>query len=713
MENLSEGPRSQIDREAGSELAQGILERYSHSPGVIPIAAMLKSAGRVARLSTNRIPLLSDIQRRWAPADNSWWPALSYVWPIGFPGALSRSTHLMRFANETALSSSEQAIALSTGRGAPRRISTPLTALLTAMQAASPVHFTSEKYGQRSVDPLSVSTVREIGQPIDMEAYRVGRAQEARTGARITAGDNNAAILQRHLDGTRKILRSLMSGSLGTAILQRHMDGPAGLIMRQMPGVVDVQRYFAEPVALSRERQGSDPVATEWRHSAKAGNSTPGVINLSVDPLSVPTVGDVLQPVEMKTHYTSRAQKARAEVPIMAGAGDLGTAIIQRFLYGPGGRAIQRMPEMPGPVSSEGHETVGVQRGHERPVALSRERQGSDPVATEWRHSAKAGNSTPGVINLSVDPLSVPTVGDVLQPVEMKTHYTSRAQKARAEVPIMAGAGDLGTAIIQRFLYGPGGRAIQRMPEMPGPVSSEGHETAGVQRGHERPVALSRGMPVSYPVATEWRHSAKAGNSTPSVINLSMERHLDGTRKTLGSLMSGNLGTAILQRQMDGPAGLIMRQMPGVVGPQGSEDRGIVETLAAPQPAISLFRDVIPEIDQFKVAATESSSEMPLVGTAGLNFVKAGNNSMTTTHAQPDTISTSVSMPLQRTTAGSQDAVPEAESQDSRSPQSTDEFSTQSTTGLHNEINLEELADEVYAIIEERLVIERESLGLN
>jgi len=303
--------------------------------------------------------------------------------------------------------------------------------------------------------------------------------------------------------------------------------------------------------------------------------------------------------------------------------------------------------------------------------------------------------------------------GDMLQPVELKAHYTSRDQKARAEVPIMAGAGDLGTAIIQHFLYGPGGRAMQRMPEMPGPVSSDGHETARVQRGHERSVALSREMPGSDPVATEGRYSAKAGNSTPGVIDLSMERHLDGTRKILRSVMSGSLGTAVLQRHIDGPAGLIMRQMHGVVGPQGSEDRGIVETLAAPQPAISLFRDVIPEIDQFKVAATESSLEMPLVGTAGLNSVKAGNSSTTTTHAQPDTISTSVSMPLQRTTAGSQDVVPEAGSQDSRSPQSTDEFSTQSTIASHNETNLEDLADEVYAIIEERLVIERESLGLN
>jgi len=639
MENLSEGPRSQIDREAGSELAYGILERYGHSPGVIPIAATLKLAERVARLSTNRIPLLSDIQRRWAPTDDSWRPALSYVWPIGFSGALSRSTHLMRFANETALSSSKQAIpvTMSTGRGgAPRLISTPLTAPLTEMQTSRPVHFTSEKYGQRSVDPLSVSTVGEVGQPIDMEAHYVGRAQEARTGARITAGDGNpgAAILQRHLDGTRKTLHSLMSGSLGTAILQRHMDGPAGLIMRQMPGVVDVQRHFAEPVALSREMPGSDPVVTEGRHSAKAWNSTPGVINLSVDPLSVPMDGDMLQPVEPKAHYTSRDQKARAEVPIMAGAGDLGTAIIQRFLYGPGDRTVQPMSEMPGPLSSEGHETVGVQRGNERPVALSREMPVSYPVATEGRHSAKAGNSTPGVIDLSVDPLSVPMDGDMLQPVEM-----SRAQEARAEVPIMAGADDLGTAILQR--------------------------------------------------------------------------HPDGTRKILHSLMSGSLGTTILQRHIDGPAGLIMRQMPGVVGPQGSEDRGIVETLASPHLAISLFRDVTPEIDRLKVATTESSLEMPLVGTAGLNSVKAGNSSTTTTHAQPDTISTSVSMPLQRTTAGSQDVVPEAGSQDSRSPQSTDEFSTQTTTGSHNETNLEDLADEVYAIIEERLVIERESLGLN
>ena len=79
-----------------SELAQNIWGRYGHSPGVIPTAVTLGLARRITRLSTNRIPLLADIQRRWTGADVSFpgsWSSLPYARPIVFPGTLSVSAN--------------------------------------------------------------------------------------------------------------------------------------------------------------------------------------------------------------------------------------------------------------------------------------------------------------------------------------------------------------------------------------------------------------------------------------------------------------------------------------------------------------------------------------------------------------------------------------------------------------------------------------------
>jgi hypothetical protein len=67
-----------------SNLGGQIRQRYGSSPGVIPMGATLGLAARFTRLSTDRLPLLAQIQRRWAPADGGSprsWSGLPYAWP--------------------------------------------------------------------------------------------------------------------------------------------------------------------------------------------------------------------------------------------------------------------------------------------------------------------------------------------------------------------------------------------------------------------------------------------------------------------------------------------------------------------------------------------------------------------------------------------------------------------------------------------------------
>lgn len=57
-------------RDVGHGLAQRIWGRYGGAPGAIPLAATRGLARRITRLSRGRLPLLANLQRRWAPAES-------------------------------------------------------------------------------------------------------------------------------------------------------------------------------------------------------------------------------------------------------------------------------------------------------------------------------------------------------------------------------------------------------------------------------------------------------------------------------------------------------------------------------------------------------------------------------------------------------------------------------------------------------------------
>jgi hypothetical protein len=84
-----------------SSLDRQIRQRYGSSPGVIPMGATLGLAARLTRLSTDRLPLLAQIQRRWAPAGGEFASdrsALPYVRPPDLTGRLSPASETVQRA---------------------------------------------------------------------------------------------------------------------------------------------------------------------------------------------------------------------------------------------------------------------------------------------------------------------------------------------------------------------------------------------------------------------------------------------------------------------------------------------------------------------------------------------------------------------------------------------------------------------------------------
>ncbi len=66
-----------------SELAQRITRRYRSSPGLISTALFTQMASGALGMAKGARPLLSCLQRLWMPADRDVWPHVSYVWHEG------------------------------------------------------------------------------------------------------------------------------------------------------------------------------------------------------------------------------------------------------------------------------------------------------------------------------------------------------------------------------------------------------------------------------------------------------------------------------------------------------------------------------------------------------------------------------------------------------------------------------------------------------
>jgi len=266
-----------------SELARRVWGRYGGSPGVVSLPAVPGSVRRIARFASHHLPLLAQVQRRWAPAGAGFppgWPVLPYTGPSVatgtlFPPAIEAERHAA--ATEASV------------RGGMQR--TPRFSGDFPAEAGPPATFTTR--------------VTDLGATI-VQRDRVASAEGARplspTRAREPVAKAGAA---------RPV--AVRTGDLGMAILQRHLGGPAARA---------AQSDAAMPA----------PAQPEARSPAGAPLAaiSPALPEGWVPPLR-PVAGEAPPP--------RGEQAAPGDAP---GSGDWGQAIWHRYLRGPATRAVQR-----------------------------------------------------------------------------------------------------------------------------------------------------------------------------------------------------------------------------------------------------------------------------------------------------------------------------------------------------------------------------------
>jgi len=456
---------------------------------------------------------------------------------------------------------------------------------------------------------------------------------------------------QSALEARAAPLTAASSGNLGTAILQRHLAGPAGRVTQRQ----------AAPVEVTGRAGGVRMVHAQ--QAAPADTPREG------GPEAQPAGGEI-----------ASASEARTGPGAVGSAGDLGRAIVQRHLSGPAGRALQ------GQAAS-----VKVTSG-----------------ASGWRavHLERAGPKDSPDKSM---PRAQPAGGEI-----------ASASEARTGPGAVGSAGDLGRAIVQRHLSGPAGQAVQLQAVSAEPMGGAGD--AGT-------VYLQRAGPGDSPDEGVPQAQPARGVSPPA----------GEARAVPGAMTSAaGLGMAIVQRHLGGPAGRAAQHAGPPAAIQRQVDEAGSPVAAGGGPMVGLAADSVrttglditltspPSEMALSVAGTCNGTphsdgeppgmrqDMPLLKMPERGATGAGGESTMPALAQPANLDPSMGLTVQRVPAAEGSFITPATGPSnavSSGPAGEPSPPTTATPSM-DEIDVERLADEVYMIIERRLIIERESLGL-
>lgn len=440
-----------------SELAQNIWSRYGHSPGVIPTAVTLGLARRITRLSTNRVPLLADIQRRWSVADVSFpggWSALPYARSIAFPGTLSMSANTASPAHSAGVR--------NFGHAGPVPLSGPLAGLQRIVSALPTKEQNSvNRPVVEKVKRLSIHSSTSQGEEAPKLQASVTEVQDANkiqtTLSEVPiGGDLGATIVRRQLSASAKypvrgkvaspevglpegcvpsdspqVTRSFVSLCESTLELESRPSTRAEQFAvyadpkSDTSEIAEPKRMHGHnPIDIQQQAEGLDapnrgvlekgPMAGMENHSTEAKNSTYPVTGQNVEPLTSLSKDTLkLKPAVQKTRHGSDVGEIQTGMSIMTSANNLGTAITQRFMDGPAGRVARRMSEFFG----EAAPTISL--GGEMPMQ---------------------------------------------QPATGKIQSGSDVQDTQTKMPIITTSSSLGVAILRRYLDGPAGPVMQGIP---------------------------------------------------------------------------------------------------------------------------------------------------------------------------------------------------------------------------------------------------------
>lgn len=449
--------------------------------------------------------------------------------------------------------------------------------------------------------------------------------------------------------------------SLGAAIVQRHRDASVAQVAQI------VRRGVVEPFP---------------EQAARVRTS---------DAEGITAAGRPLFRQSSRPAHKPRSTEARTESALPAAEGELGAAIVQRYRGTPIKRVararvadggLMRLSEPVGSSSGRGAQEQRASADRASAADHPLLERPSRPTGESRSPAAQAGSVTPagGAPVASPGPLdSSSGHGGRVQRVatEVKSAMSAGSEIAQTK-PVMpaVGGGDLGAAILQRHLSGPVGHVAQTMLALSGAASDH---------------------PLVGPSSS--RPEFEAGPRTIAA------------RPAMRDISASDLGATLLQRYLDGPVGRAeeRRRLTAVPGPTGVAWQGVPGLQRLSAGSAQSFPDLAVRQGAASAPLFGQNAFEPLAGLASGQVEMplaraAGGGSVPPVQLRPAASGTQASV-VQRPTA----EITAGPGADVLAGESTLPGETRS--GAEGP-DVERLADEVYAIIERRLIIERESRGL-
>jgi hypothetical protein len=610
----------------GDTLGGRIRRRYFGSPGVLRLGVTMGLTRRISRWSSSRLPLLATIQRRWSLGRRS------------LAGGVSALPYVRL-----------------------------------------PVGGDSQPLSAHSTQPMRGEPTLGLG-PLDLRTLPGGRVDLQRTAAaqpttgtppqRSMASQGRGALEAQAApvpQAAAMAQAASPANHLGASILRRHLGGPATRA---------VQRREAAPRQVHAPGHPTAGLAEDV-HAAVIQRPA---VSASTPLLHARARAAVIQRQAASASPPLVRPEARAAPRSAVGAHGQTAPVLRQSTPGSAEGVVQRTPHMaPAEGSTEAQRPQGT---------------------TQTEASSHAGSQ------ISSDAgASPPAGGEGRPPGPVQTGPSSPTA-----------SGNLGTAILQRHLTGPGAWIMRRQ------VSPSGRAPLG------RLVSINSfglGRADAAVPRSSGRAAWRATQSLPTIDRpANIQREIDERFSPhLARVMPPSTGEGrTIENTADvrSRTGLMLLRTawrPSLRATVPSGDTNLMR-----QPASLVAR--LPQSGGQKMSAPFSSRgeaylaapEMPL-----LRRTEHGARSAEGRRMVPDTrpsigSGTTVDLFLQRARAETSIAPPPAGMPGTAPspPAGEPAASGEAAPGMEHmeSIDLERLADQVYTIIERRLIIERESLGL-
>lgn len=496
-----------------NSLVQTVQRRYVRSTGLNLTGGAVHLAPRVMRLATDRLPLLTVLQRRWGPGGADLWtgdrPELRYIRRAVTPTPAFGADPLTAFASPrpARVVLTEQ----SSGLPQPTRLQPSAPSSAAQPSAVSPVTpnattanshaVVNPVHPETAVGPCSISSAGN-----QALQTKVAPAQPALAGSAKLADRGGSLIQQMSAP-----VPASRAGELGLAIVQRYLHGP---VNRTAQGQTPSSSIALAVLGRTSPVQRQQPEVTFAEAAIGADNPS------ALPTASLPPTSSALSSVppinrQSSTFAADASQTVVRTVPVRQrseNTAHIGQPVGPTATIGAARRSITADAEL----------SVGT----EAPLG---------EMAVQ-RASQEMTSGTPPSIGGGVHQYGQPVVSAKSQNVPGKAMAPATAQRAstgeRSLSTPLAAVG-LGRAIVQRHMGAPLSAANNSpvATTMPLPVKQRSGDQSPQHKGVQRS-PLANEMPVADATPSVAQSEAPTASSLP-VIRASgetaapiMQRHL-------------------------------------------------------------------------------------------------------------------------------------------------------------------------------------------